>query len=176
MRVAPPLLPLGLGRVLALLALLFEVRPRAALAFRAVLLVVLRLPLGYVGDDRLEERIHTARRHQGVGDRRARVREVFDDDGLKLGDDLAVDGARVFERAAAERDLKKKLEGDERDGKRGDARAVAAQVLAHEVEVARQPAVGVAQAPVYATVLKRPEDARGQATLREEREHGAASP
>jgi hypothetical protein len=148
-------------------------RRRRSLCLLAALLLRLGLPLGHLGHDRLEERVDARGRHQGVGDRGVGGRQIIDDDSFKFRDDLAVDRARVFERAAAERDLEEQLEGDERDRQGDDARAVAAQVLADEVEVAAQAAVGVTEAPVDTTILKRPEDARGQPPLREERERRA---
>src|SRR5205807_8768415 len=86
---------------------------------------------------------------------------------------LIVELPRIEKRAAAERDLKEQLEGYERDGQINDARAILAQMLACQIEITTEAAIGSTQTTINAPVLKRAEDSVSQSSLRKEREHGA---
>src|SRR5438105_10251905 len=97
--------------------------------------------------------------------------QIISHDRFQLRNYLAIELARIVERAAKQSDLKKHLEGDECGRQINDLWAAAAQVLANQIEIASKTTIGSSQTPIDAPVLQGPEDPARQGRNRKQTEH-----
>src|SRR5207248_1876254 len=94
--------------------------------------------------------------------------EILGDDRFKFRNNLPIKLARIIKRAAEHCDLKKQLERHERERKIDDLWPAVSEVLAYQIQIARQPAICIAQASINAAIFQRAEDSASKGRNREQ--------
>src|SRR5205085_5288457 len=93
---------------------------------------------------------------------------ILGDDRFKFRNNLPMKLARVIKRAAEHCDLKKQLERHERGRKIDDLWPAVSEVLANQIQIARQPAICIAQASINAAIFQCAEDSASKRWNREQ--------
>src|SRR5207249_8395191 len=111
---------------------------------------------------RLKQRIDATRRHQSIRHRYLLVRQVIGDNSFQFRNHLAIEFTRVIQCPTEERYLEEQLERNQRRRQINNLRSSASQMLANQIEIARQSAITTSQTPIDTAILKRAKNSASQ--------------